>query len=1302
MALSIRIILTLSIASGALLSTAAGAPPAITHIGPNQVKAGSPGAELHIEGSGFVNGSQVRWNGAPRPTVFQDPWNLTAQITAADVATPGSAQVKVQNPAPGGEISDAFSVTITLGNPNPALYSMFPEVARAGSSGIPLELSGDGFIPESQVLWNATVHPSTFVNSESLRLELTASDLARAGSIPVAVSNPGPGGGASISLSFRVSAGNPVPQIISMYPGTVRAGSTGITLEINGQGFVPESVVQWNGTPRKTIYLDFSFLSAEIPSEDLAGAGTAQVTIKNPVPEGGTSEALDFLITAGNPLPILSSIEPDIIRSGSPRFTLQVDGDGFVPQSVVRWNGAPRPTTFVSGALLQAVIPASDVADVGNALITVFNPEPEGGTSESALFTVTDGNPVPRVFSCSPGAIKAGSPTFQLGVYGSGFVSSSRVLWNGTPQKTTFQDYSELTAEMPALSVLTPGQFTISVSSPVPGGGTSNTISFTVSLNSLPPEIGDISPDSAVAGSESLELTVTGGSFVTNTSIRWNGAERPTTFLNNTQLRAIIPASDLAATGSAAITTVSPPPGGGTSKALTFTVSSASNPLATIDKTSPVSARAGGPGLRLSVTGSGFTAKAQVRWNGSERPTNFESNTLLTALLSAADIRYAGTGTVTVYNPAPGGGESQGLAFPICSGICVSLVSPNIAPQGSGDFKLTVFGSDFTPALAQESAGSGGTPSQILWNGQPLSTAYVSSTQLSATVPAALVSSSSAATVAAGAAGAVVSNSVTVLISQTHPAPLLLGLNPPGALPGSAAMQVVVAGSHFSSDSKVLWNGEERATTFLDSTQLRADIPAGDVAVPGVSMISVRTPTPGGGTSNEQAFVFANSINYPWLVSRNPSSAANGEYTGIALVNLSAKEAMMTFTAYDRSGELINGPDVTNPIAVALGPRSQLPVVDYQIFGTGLPAQSANGWFRLGSSENRLVGFFLVFDDSLSVLDGVDVSAATVQSAVISEIEDLGFTRIHVVNPDTKPTQIDFELVNSGGSLKTVPVMRTVGPDGAVVEALDTLFPGITPAASDYLRVVSARNITVFALEGQTQKYIVGLNGQDATAGSSVLYSPQYVVGGGQWRTAVSVVNLEGASANVTLKLFGDDGVQIGSSRSETIPPRGKLYIGDQKYFLDPGTKLTQGYLSIQSDGPRLAGSVVFGDPARQRFASALPLVSSLQDKLVFSQLASNDTYFTGLAVLNPNKTTAKVSIEVYDENGNIIASKVEEISPGRRLSQLLTQYFPGLNGQNRSSGYFRLSSDQKVASFALFGTGDLNVLSAIPPQIVP
>jgi hypothetical protein len=63
---------------------------------------------------------------------------------------------------------------------------------------------------------------------------------------------------------------------------------------------------------------------------------------------------------------------------------------------------------------------------------------------------------------------------------------------------------------------------------------------------------------------------------------------------------------------------------------------------------------------------------------------------------------------------------------------------------------------------------------------------------------------------------------------------------------------------------------------------------------------------------------------------------------------------------------------------------------------------------------------------------------------------------------------------------------------------------------------------------GKKPKYVYGLNGQDVQKGGTVLYGPQYAVGGNQYRTTLSVVNLEDTAGMVTLRLISPEGVQIG------------------------------------------------------------------------------------------------------------------------------------------------------------------------------
>ncbi|HWZ84754.1 MAG TPA: PQQ-dependent sugar dehydrogenase [Thermoanaerobaculia bacterium] len=86
----------------------------------------------------------------------------------------------------------------------------------------------------------------------------------------------------------------PAPSASSLSPAAVIAGGPQFTLTVNGSGFVYGSVVRWNGSDRPTTFVSGSRLTAAIPLGDIAGAGTAAVTVFTPTPGGGTSGTLTF------------------------------------------------------------------------------------------------------------------------------------------------------------------------------------------------------------------------------------------------------------------------------------------------------------------------------------------------------------------------------------------------------------------------------------------------------------------------------------------------------------------------------------------------------------------------------------------------------------------------------------------------------------------------------------------------------------------------------------------------------------------------------------------------------------------------------------------------------------------------------------------------------------------------------------------------------------------------------------------------------------------------------------------------
>jgi uncharacterized protein (TIGR03437 family) len=287
---------------------------------------------------------------------------------------------------------------------------------------------------------------------------------------------------------------------------------------------------------------------------------------------GGLTDAFVLRVGEVNPLPAISSLNPISIAAGSFGFSLTVNGSNFIPGVVGRWNGDDRPTTFLSSTQLRLAISGGDIQIPGRAQITVFNPPPGGGLSNTLEFLIGSAT-APTIVAVSPTSAAVGDPGVTVSLTGSNFLPSSLVRWNGAGRPTTFISGSSLTAAVPATDLTAPGTAQISVFNPPPGGGASNTLSFSI-VNPVP-VLASLSPAGVPAGSPDVTLLVTGSRFVQTSVVRWNGADRPTSFVSSTQLRALLPASDIAATGAGQVTIFTPAPGGGSSAILSFTITPA-------------------------------------------------------------------------------------------------------------------------------------------------------------------------------------------------------------------------------------------------------------------------------------------------------------------------------------------------------------------------------------------------------------------------------------------------------------------------------------------------------------------------------------------------------------------------------------------------------------------------------------------------------------------------------------------------------------------------------------------------------
>ena len=383
------------------------------------------------------------------------------------------------------------------------------------------------------------------------------------------------------------------------------------------------------------------------------------------------------------------------------------------------------------------------------------------------------------------------------------------------------------------------------------------------------PMISSISPPSVTAGSSGFTLQVNGVNFISGATVYFGGQARTTTFVNSTQLNANILSSDIANGGTGVVFVFNPLPGGGASTSIGFAVF---NPSPSISSINPTSVVAGSAGFTLTVNGSSFVPGSVVNFNGTARSTTYVGQTQLTIAVSATDIANQGTVSITVTNPAngvAGGGTSDPVMLTILPASVQPVVGtlvPASATAGGLGFTLTVTGSGFTAT------------SVVSFNLNNEPTAYVSSTQLTAMIPATAIAVAGDPVVIVTNPGVGISLLATFVVN--NPPPGGGTVSPPSLPAGGAALTLNVTGTNFTPGSIVLVNGSSRVTTYVRSTLLQATLLPSDLLHGGTLNITVSNPAPGGGTTPAMSITVAD---YTVTAPTTPTSVIAGQPGTFAL-----------------------------------------------------------------------------------------------------------------------------------------------------------------------------------------------------------------------------------------------------------------------------------------------------------------------------------------------------------------------------------------------------------------------------------
>jgi len=899
--------------------------PVISSVSPSTGLVGSSSLVVTATGTGFVPTTVINVNGAPRSTSYLSATQVNATLTASDLSSSGNLSLTATNSAPGGGTSAAASLPVN--NPSVGAIQLSPSALPVGATATAtITVTGTGFISASVAKVNGSARTTTYVNATTLTFVATVADQATQGTLAVTVTNPAPGGGTSPSTNLTISPPTATPVITSVNPSSFLAGSPDSSINVAGTGFTINSVVRWNGADLQTSYIGYygaPQLYAIVPAADLATAGTASVTVNTPTSTQPLSNPFSVSIT-NPPVPTITSLYPSggPINTAT---SVSIFGTGFTANTTVAVDGITVDSQYSSSTQLTATIPASSVALPGNVNITLTTPAPGGGTSTASPFTVfLSISNKDIVYNASDGLLWASAPVTSIGSGGNSVIgidpvtgNIKRTIWAGSnPNKLALStDGKQLFVGLDGSAAvgqvdLTQGKvvnqfqlgggvgvynppYTAQYLAAVPGSPNSVAVSFansTVAIydagvarsKTLTTGSGPIAFGSSASvlyvcnGSNIVKLTVDATGITSSgnlapasgyvTTMQYDNGRL---YLSNGQVfdantGALLGTFYSSATSAANGPVVSDSALGrafvgltsytSTGQVLAFnesnfnsagsiTVNSIGTQGYSTNFTKIV--RWGQNGLALSAAPSAFTSLNQIFIFQSPVVADLSSSPAdLSVTLTAPSTAVTGTAAswvAKVTNNGPNQAAGVAVALNLDSSLIINSITPTVGSCGSGSAFTCDLGSLANGASATITVSA--TPSSA---GTLAGTATLTSTSVDPTT------TNDQAT-----------SSTTVTGSLFAASPVLASISPSLVQAGSSDFTLTVNGVGFNENSTVKLGATALSTSFINSTQLTATVPASSIANYGWAPVTVSNASPGGGVSQVLPLTIYSIVSVP-------------------------------------------------------------------------------------------------------------------------------------------------------------------------------------------------------------------------------------------------------------------------------------------------------------------------------------------------------------------------------------------------------------------------------------------------------
>jgi len=356
-------------------------------------------------------------------------------------------------------------------------------------------------------------------------------------------------------------------------------------------------------------------------------------------------------------------------------------------------------------------------------------------------------------------------------------------------------------------------------------------------------------------------------------------------------------------------------------------------------------------------------------------------------------------------------------------------------------------------------------------------------------------------------------------------------------------------------------------------------------------------------------------------------------------------------------------------------------------------------------------GFFMGGDWQSTKLDGIGGKLIESDHFYFPGVEATATrsTLVFVFNPSSSETaDLTIRLRWPTGGLKN-STTYSLPPLGTLSSDLGALFGIPSSPPNMFLDLSSDQPVKSFVFIGDNQAFSA-MVGQVPTA-ATTLYAPHFFVSktGG---STLRLINTASGQAHVNLKARRDNGDQLGGNVFDIAS--GTMFIGDLATMLEIDTaalgdaETVSGYLELEVStvsmitpiSNSILGNLSFSGNGGE-YASTLPLMAEPFDVTMLLHLAQANSLriFTGLAILNPGDSACSLDVTAYRGNGTVSAHKTANLPAHQRRVDLLNGTLWFGSGFDQAGGHLEIRATAPVFTFALFGSLDLDYLSAIEAQ---